>query len=347
VTMEIAGPRRRAPWQSALRLLIVVAIIFLICLILLGLISGFLVEWLWFSTIGYLDVFWTTIVAEAEVFSAVFIATTIILWVNGSIAFRFAQSRPKQRAAEFEWKSTGVVTLPDVFEFARHRLPWSIVIICGACLLAALAAWGEADNWRLFLRFLYQVPYGANDPLYEKDIGFYLFTLPAYVAIKNWMFLTLFLSALFAGAIYWVHGDIQYDVQRRSMSSAAIAHGSVLLGFLFVVKAWSYGLDRYLLLYSDNGVVVGASYTDIHVELPVLWLLIGLSIVAAFVAWANVRVRTYRIPAAALVLVFGGSFVLSGIIPGIFKRVFVKPNELQLEKPYIQRNIALTQQAYN
>ncbi|MGB8893045.1 MAG: UPF0182 family protein, partial [Pseudolabrys sp.] len=176
-----------------MRVLIVVAIVFLICLILLGLISSFLVDWLWFSTIGYLDVFWTTIVAEAEVFIAVFIATTIILWANGSFAFRFAQSRRKQRAAEFEWKSTGVVTLPDLFEFARHRLPWSTVIICGACLLAALVAWGEADNWRLFLRFLYQVPYGASDPLYNKDIGFYLFTLPAYVAIKKWMLLTLFL----------------------------------------------------------------------------------------------------------------------------------------------------------
>ena len=72
------------------------------------------------------------------------------------------------------------------------------------------------------------------------------------------------------------------------MSPTAIAHGSVLLGIFFVVKAWSYGLDRYLLLYGDNGVVVGASYTDIHVELPILWMLIGLSIVAALVAWANI-----------------------------------------------------------
>ena len=161
------------------------------------------------------------------------------------------------------------------------------------------------------------------------------------------MLLTLFLSALFAGAIYWVHGHIEHTAQRPSMSPAAIAHGSVLLGFFFAVKAWSYGLDRYLLLYGDNGVVVGASYTDIHVGLPVLWLLIGLSIVATFAAWANVRVRTYRIPVAAAVLVFGGSFVLSEVIPGIFQRVFVKPSELQLERPYIQRNIALTQQAYD
>jgi len=191
------------------------------------------------------------------------------------------------------------------------------------------------------------VPYGATDPLYGNDISFYLFSLPAYIAIKNWMLLTLFLSALFAGAIYWMHGDIDYTVQRRPMSPTAIAHGSVLLGLLFAVKAWSYGLDRYLLLYGDNGVVIGASYTDIYVELPLLWLMVGLSIAAAFAAWVNVRARTYRIPIAAVALIFGGSFMLSGVIPGLFKRVFVKPNELQLEKPYIQRNIELTQQAYN
>ncbi len=326
--------------------LIIAAIAVLIALIPLALMTDFLVDWLWFSAVGYLLVFWTTIAAEAEVFSAVFVATAVILWVNGSLAFRFA--RPwTHRPADFEWQRTGVVTLPDLLEWMRRRLPWRSVIACGAGLLAVLVAAGEVNNWGVFLRFLYQVPYGANDPLYDKDIAFYLFSLPAYVVIKNWMMLTLFLSALFAGAVYWVHGDIEYGAHRRSLSPTAIAHGSVLLGCFFAVKAWSYALDRYLLLYGDNGVVVGASYTDIHVELPILWVLIGLSIVAAFAAWANLPVRTYRLPAAAAVLVFGGSFVLSGVVPGLFQRLFVKPNELEWEKPYIERNIALTRQAYN
>ena len=345
MTIGITGPRRVLRRGAVVAL--IVAIVVAICLIVLGLTSDFLVDWLWFSTIGYLRVFWTTIVAEAGVFSAVFLATAIILWVNGSFASRFARSSRLQHSADFEWKRTGLVTLPDVLEFMQYRLPWPIVIAGSAGVLAVLVAWGEVHNWGVFLRYLYQVPYGANEPLYDNDIGFYLFSLPAYVVIKNWMLLTLFLSALLAGAVYWVHGDIQYDAQRRSISPTAIAHGSVLLGFFFAVKAWSYGLDRYLLLYGDNGVVVGASYTDIHVELPVLWLLIGFSIVAAFAAWANFRARTYRLPAAAAVLVFGGSFVLSVVVPGLFQRLIVKPDELEREKPYIERNIVLTQQAYN
>jgi len=83
-----------------------------------------------------------------------------------------------------------------------------------------------------------------------------------------------------------------------------------IVGLLFAVKAWSYGLDRYLLLYGDNGVVVGASYTDVHLGLPALWLMIGLSIIAAFIAWANLRACTYRLLAAGFILVGAGSVTI-------------------------------------
>src|ERR1700738_612048 len=226
----------------------------------------------------------------------------------------------------------------------RHCLScWSSC----AGVFAILVAAAEVSSWDLFLRFVYQVPYGDSDPLYGKDIGFYLFSLPAYIVLKNWMLLTLFLSFLVAGAVYWVHGDIEFNEQRRSISPTAIAHGSALLGLFFAVKAWSYDLDRFLLLYGDNGVVVGASYTDIHIALPVLWLLVGLAVIAALAAWANLWVRTYKLLVAGAVLVFGSSLVLALVFPSLFQLVFVKPNEPQLEKPYIQRNIDLTQQAYN
>ncbi|EIG61820.1 UPF0182 family protein [Bradyrhizobium sp. WSM1253] len=326
--------------------LIVAAVVIGICLVLLALASDLLVGWLWFASIGYLQVFWTTIGAEAVVFLAVWIGTTVILWLNGWLALRSARQRPTQFVAAPSWSAAGNAP-PDLLVLARDRLSWPWLITGVAALLALLVAAAQAGNWGVFLRFVYQVPYGADDPLYNKDIGFYLFSLPAYILIKNWMILALVLSGLFAAAIYWVHGDIEYDVHRRSISPTAIAHGSALLGFLFAVKAWSCVLDCYLLLYGDNSVVVGASYTDVHVGLPALWLMIGLSIIAALTAWANIRVRTYRLPAVAIVLVSAGTFVLSGVVPGLFRQFFVKPSELELEKPYIEHNIALTRQAYN
>src|SRR5262245_83131 len=223
MTIGITGPRHRAPWRGAVVVLIIAAIVLSICLILLGLTGDFLVDWLWFSTIGYLSVFWTTIAAEGGVFFVVFAPTAIILCINGSLASRFGRPPWTYRRADFEWTRTDIAVLPDALEFMRHRSPWPFVTAAGASLLAVLVAWGEVHNWGVFLRFLYHVPYGANDPLYDKDIGFYLFALPAYVVIKNWMLLTLMLSALFAGAIYWVHCHIEYDAQRRSMSPTAIA----------------------------------------------------------------------------------------------------------------------------
>jgi uncharacterized membrane protein (UPF0182 family) len=341
LTSRRAGGRRIVP-------VLLVAITFLaILLIVLGSMVGFVVDWLWFFATGYLNVFWTIIIAKAELFLAVFVATASILWLNGALAYRFARSPWQGRRADIAWRDAGVLTLPDVLELLRNRLPWPIIIAAAALVLALLVGWGEVHNWDLFLRFLHQAPYGTDDPLYGKDIGFYLFSLPAWLAIKNWLLLTLFLSALVTAAVYWVHGHIEYHAQGKSISPTAIAHGSVLLGGFFLVKAWSYFLDRYLLLYGDNGVVVGAGYTDIHVALPVLWLLIALAVIAAVYSWANLRPRSFRLPVAALALLFGTSLVLAEIGPALFQRVYVRPNELRLEAPYIQRNIAATQRAYN
>jgi uncharacterized membrane protein (UPF0182 family) len=127
-----------------------------------------------------------------------------------------------------------------VSEVMGRRLP--LIAAGAAVILAGLLAAGETINWDGLLRFVYQVPYGQRDPVFGKDIGFYLFSLPAYIALKNWMLLTVSLSILVAGAVYWTRGHIEFDGQSLTISPAAVAHGSALLGAFFAVKAWSYGL---------------------------------------------------------------------------------------------------------
>src|SRR5712692_1417655 len=347
MTMGDAGRR----WDMRWRGITVAVIVIVACLIALGLVSDFLVDWLWFSAVGYFDVFWTILGAKAVLFVAVFAVSTVALWVNGALASRFARRLWPWLPAAVGGRSASGRTLPEtlseLFGPAYSRLPWRFVVAGVAVILGTLIAAVEAGNWDVALRFVYQAPYGLSDPLYGKDIGFYLFSLPAYVALKNWALTTLVLSAFVAGAVYWAHGDIMLEGGRRWMSSAAVTHGSALLGLFFAVKAWSYGLDRFLLLYGDNGVVVGAGYTDVNIELPVLWALMALASIAALISWANLWVRRWRLPAVGAALVFGGSFVLALLVPALFQRVYVKPSELQLEAPYIQRNIALTQEAYN
>jgi len=328
------------PWRRVS----VAAVILATCLTVLDVVFDFVVDWAWFSELGYLDVFLTAFTTRASLFVTAFAATAIIVWLNGWLAFRVTRI-PTGRSLELAGAPAHAARPTSVPDVVRTSLP--LFIIGAAIAVGALVATGEMSNWDALLRFLYQRPYGQRDPVFGKDIGFYLFSLPAYVALKNWSMLTIGLSALAAGAVYWVRGHIELEGQRRRMSRTAIAHGSALLGVFFVVKAWSYGLDRYLLLYSDNGVVVGASYTDLHVELPVLWVLIGLAALAAVIAFVNLWSCTYKLPVTASLLVFGTAFVLAEVFPALFERLFVRPNELELERPYLQQNITLTRHAYN
>jgi len=315
-------------------------------LVLLGGANGLVVDWAWFSTIGYVGVFWTVFSTKAVLFIVVFAVSTLLLWVSGRLALWLASRRRPRLSVVLDPGVGAVRALPrapaEWLGPASAGLPWRLIILASGLVGGLLIAIGETGKWDLILRFIYQVPYGQNDPLFNKDIGFYLFSLPVYVALQNWMLLILFLSALLAGAVYFIHGEINLDRWPWRISSAAIAHGSALLGLYFAVKAWSYVLDRFLLLYNDNGVVVGAGYADINIELPVLWLLVCVAVAAAVVAWANLGLRIYRLAIAAAILVFGSSFVFAELLPGLFERFYVQPSELQLEAPYIKRNIVIS-----
>ncbi|MEW6345452.1 MAG: UPF0182 family protein [Pseudomonadota bacterium] len=327
------------------RIAIAAVVVIIAVLTVAGRISGVVVDGLWFASIGYANVFWTVLSTQVFLFAAVFAASAALIAVSGFVAHRYATPPGSWQVEAAE--SPGP---PDLINALTGqlapRIPWRASIAAGALVLGFLIAAGETSNWDMVLRYLHQVPFGQRDPVFGKDIGFYLFSLPACLALKNWLWQVLFCSTILAAAVYGIRGDLTFERLPRGLSRAAAAHACALLGLFFVVKAWSYTLERFLLLYGDNGVVVGASYTDIHVELPVLWVLAGLAAVAALASWFNMRRPGYRIPAASALLVFGGSFLLAGIYPALFQRLYVKPSELQLETPYIRHNIALTRSAY-
>jgi len=192
------------------------------CLIAISLTTDFLVDLLWFKAVGYLDVFWTIFDTEVALFLTVFAGSTVFLWGNGALAFRFAQRRGRalptlEPGSATTWPHPE--TLPELIRRVPAGRSWRLLIDGGAVVLGILIALGETGNWDLVLRFIHQVPYGQYDPLYGKDIGFYLFSLPAYVALKNWMLLTVVLSALVTGAVYFAHGDILLENGGRWLSA--------------------------------------------------------------------------------------------------------------------------------
>jgi uncharacterized membrane protein (UPF0182 family) len=315
-------------------------------LIVVGRITGILVDWLWFSSIGYGGVFWTILSARVLLFATVFAVSACAIWLSGILAHRYARGVDILRAEAADSPDATEVT-GDLAELIAPHVPWRFSIACAAVVLGLVIAASEVSNWDIALRFIYQVPVGERDPIFERDISFYLFSLPAYLALKNWLMWLVFFSAIVAGAVYGLRGDIAPARPPQTLSRAAITHGSALLGVFFALKAWSWWLDRFLLLYGDNGVVVGASYTDVHVELPVLWMLVGLAAASSVALWINMRRRSYLQPVALSLLLFGSAFVFAVIYPSLFQRFYVKPSELRLETPYIEHTIALTREAYD
>ncbi|HEY2446780.1 MAG TPA: UPF0182 family protein [Rhizomicrobium sp.] len=321
----------------------IIAIV-LAVLLALGLASDFLVDRAWFSSIGYSQVFWTSIAAKSAVFAAVFGATAAIVWLNGILAIRLVGLW--RRPAELPWDQLGSQHPLAIIERLLRKTPWRALVGAASLLIAILVALGWSDSWRMVLTFLFQVPYGKSDPVFGQDIGFYLFSLPLLVALKNWLLLVLVLSAGVAALVYWSSGALVLGGRRRLVSGTMIAHFSVLLALFFAAEAWSFWLARYLLLYRDNNVVVGAGYTDLHVRLPGLNVLIVIAAGASLASFANVSWRRLRIAAICAALVFGTSWFVLPLAAALFERVIVKPSQLEREQPYIARNIALTREAY-
>lgn len=317
-----------------------------LALILLRLAAGFLVDWTWFASLGFSGVFWTTVNAKIVVFLAVLVPTAAILIVNAMIAQKLSGFRPNMRPVNSPWDSIPGLTPPVLLERLYRSFPWRLVIIGASVLVALLIAASELTNWSVALRYVYQVPYGLKDPMFGMDISFFLFSLPAYIALKNWLLFTIVIAALMAGVLYWVHGAVLFDQQRRFIAPAAVAHASVLLGLWLLMKAFDYWLQRFQLVYGDNGVVVGASYTDVHLQIPILWALVVLALAGAAVSFAGLRGRSLKNPAMALVALVAVSVVVAPVVTGLYERIYVKPNQLQFESPFIARNIAMTREAY-
>jgi uncharacterized membrane protein (UPF0182 family) len=230
---------------------------------------------------------------------------------------------------------------PEVFDVSPARWPWRALVLTAAALLGILVGVAQTGSWAMVLRWWYGAPFGRSDPLFGRDVAFYVFTLPVYGAVRDWTLLVLVLGAVIAGGVYWARGAIDVDEGVPRLAPAVVRHGSVVLALFFLVKAGDYLLQRYDLLFNDNGIVAGAAYTDVHVRLPLLILLMGVSLLAAGLCLVNVRRVGARLPVAAVVLLMG-SLLLDGIIPGVFQSYRVKPDELRLEAPYIAHTIAAT-----
>jgi uncharacterized membrane protein (UPF0182 family) len=301
---------------------------------------SYYVEALWFGSLGYRDIFRTTLTLQWTVFAA-FSVVTIVIVYGWFLALRWA-CRHDLPSGSTILISGQPLQLPvdRILHLVGLAVSFVIAAVAGASMMA---------DWSTFALYWYARPTTRSvlDPIFGKPINFYLFTLPAWQSITGWLLTLAVIACVMAGFFIFVTGSTRALTGRRgryiSMPWRAF---SLAFAFLLLLMAMRAYISRFERLFDDHTVFTGVTYTDAHVTLTGMLIVCAALVVGAAIALINVvsvpRVRWLLaaiVPAAAcyLVLQIVGWYVSSFI---------VKPNELVRERPFIAHNIELTRQAY-
>jgi uncharacterized membrane protein (UPF0182 family) len=320
------------------------AIVIIALIVILALLFGsarFYTDVLWFNEVGFSSVLWKSLRTQFLVGLAVGLFTAAVVWVNLYLAARFAPPFGTIRI-----DITG--KRPDGLDQARMTLaPYMSWIRLGiSVLIGFLAGISGSSAWQLYLLWAHKGPFGIDDPQFGKDLGFYVFELPFLERVAGLVWFAIIAALLLTIALQYFNGSIRPELGLRGVTPSALAHISVLLGLLALVKAYQYYLGTFSLNFSERGVVTGAGYTDVHAQLPALRLLAIISILSAILFLVNIRVRRLALPLAAVGIWILTAFLAGTVWPQVVQRFSVDPQEPQRERPYIERNLAATRAAF-
>ncbi|MFW3171053.1 UPF0182 family protein [Geodermatophilus sp. CPCC 206100] len=304
----------------------------------IGTLTNVYVDYLWFDETGFTEVFWTELQTRALLFAVAGVATGGLTALAIYLAYRF---RPTFRPMSLEQQN---------LERYRQSLEprRTLVLTAVAVVLGLFAGFTAQGNWETWLTFRNATDFGTTDPQFGLDTSFFVFDYPFYRLLLGFGFAIVLLSLIGSLLTHYVFGGLRLQTPGQKLTSAAMVQLSVLLGVFVALKALAYWLDRYGLVYSDRGeLFTGASYTDVNALLPAKTILVFAAAVCAIAFFANVVVRNFRLPAAALVLLLLSSLVIGVAYPAIVQQFVVRPSADQRESDYIERAIASTREAYD
>ncbi len=331
-------PTAFRPRTSRRGLTIVIAVLAVLLLTLRGL-ATFWTDFLWFKSVGLSSVWSTLLVSRVAPVAAMALFAFLLLWVNLIVIDRIS---PRFQLVEASPEEEMVERFQEWVEPRIRRVRLILAALFGLLVGLGAAAW-----WEDILLYFNRASFGTTDPIFNRDLSFYVFQLPLLRDLYSWGFQLMVLTTILVAALHYLNGGIRLRQGRAPQVSPGVkAHLSVLVAVLAILKAADYRLDSFDLLYSDRGVVFGASYTDVRAQLPALTLLALISLFAAALLLWNIRRRGWTLPIVAV----GGwlviSIVVAGIIPAAVQRFSVVPDELNKESEYINYAIEFTRKSY-
>lgn len=323
------GRRRVSP------LTITFIVLFVLTSILFSL-SGFYADLLWFRSVGFVDVWQTSLFTKIYLFNGFGLATAAIISLNIYLAFR---KRPVYVPVSVE---------ADNLERYRAQLePIRRLASIGIFLVIFYFA-GTAGTrfWQQWLLFRNSTDFGQVDPQFGLDISFFAFKLPMYQALIGWGISTIVLAIIAAAAVHYIYGGIRTQVKEERTTVAARVQLSILLGLLVLLKAVAYWFDRYALTLKEGRLITGLTYSDVNALLPAKSILAAIAVICSLLFFANIIRKSWLLPTAGVALMVIASVLIAGVYPAAIQQFQVKPSESTKEAPFIQRNIDATRDAY-
>jgi uncharacterized membrane protein (UPF0182 family) len=323
--------RRRARWW-----VLGAIVVFIILLASLRTLANIYTDGLWFSSVGYHNVFSTLLVVKLGLFGVFGAIFFVVMWVNLVVCDRLAGD------------DLGAGQKDElVRRYQQFVRPYAgRLYVALAIVMALIAASGTIGEWQNWILFRHGGNFNIKDPQFGKDIGFYVFKLPFLNFLVDWTLAILIVTLVVSAIFHYLNGGIMPQRGIPRVRPAVKAHVSVLLALIALTKAAGYILQRWGLVNAHDGYVDGAGYTDVHARLPALLLLVVVSIFAAAILLFNIRRQGWTLPVLAVGIWAFVALVVGVIYPALLQTLKVTPAQSSLEAPYIKRNIEATRAAY-
>jgi len=298
---------------------------------------SFMVDWQFFREVGYESVFTKTF--TAKLLTGLAFGLTAFLMVFSNLLIAGKHKLPLGMANPL-WES-----VPQLQHLDLNRLMSGISLL--VAVLAFLLAFPIGTQyWEQALLFLNSVPADLADPLFGRDLSFFLFQYPVLDAMNTLVRSLLVITAVLTIAVYFLRGGIVFPGKSLSMDPFLKRHLGVLVSLFLLSLAASFVLDRFGVLTTEHGVLYGASYTDVHVRLVMLSVMAVLAGVTAIIVPLFATNRSLLIPIIALAVLVGVYILGLKVYPSTVQSFQVSPNESVLELPYIANHIKFTRFGY-
>lgn len=321
-------------------------VIVIVLLIFIKAISDFYTDWLWFKSLGFQRVFLTIIISDFGLRGAVGLVFFLLLFLNLMLT-RQQLIRISQKATVV--KEGGVLTLQNMplSHFLTPRI-LLVAFIALSLVMSFIFSFSVVGDWVTLQKFLHPTSFGINDPVFNLDVSFYVFQLPFYIflyKVATWAILAIaFWVSMVYLLAYIIQGNSNHG--RTFLNIPARYHLSFLAAVFFIIKAAGYKLQQYTLLSTHHGAVWGPGYTAIHANLVAYKVLTFIALLCALAILINLFFRRFRLILYSIGVLVVASVLLGSVYPAFIQKFRVTPNEIAMEKPYLERNIQFTRMAY-